>query len=71
VGTRTVFMLCRVTLTPSGYALAPLPGKGSADLHTPCLANAYLRVEPGLPLAEGSPVAFEWIGATSWTNSPT
>lgn len=70
VGPRTVFQLCRVTATSTGFAVAPLSGRGSADLHSPSLANAYLRLDPGNPLAEGKSVPFEWIGVPPWMQAP-
>ena len=62
-GTRTLFKLCRVQRGNAGWRVIPLPGKGSADIFSVALANAYVRIDPDVgPFHTGERVAFTPLG---------
>lgn len=62
---RTLFRLCRVEGQPGSWTVTPITGKGAADLHTACPANAYIRLEPDTQMVKGASIEFEWCGATN------
>lgn len=68
-GPRTAFLLCRAERAAEGWRVTPLKGKGTADIHSVCSANAYIRVDPGQEsVAADSMIAFEWV-RYGWTVS--
>ncbi len=59
---RTAFLLCLTESDALGWRIAPLQGKGSADIHAPCAANSYIRVNPDQgTIAAGGRVRFAWL----------
>ncbi len=67
-GNRTYFGLARAERVPTAanlWHVTPLSGVSSADIFTPCGANCYVEVPPGVAeIPSGRLVRFTWIAGS-------
>ena len=61
-GARTNFALCHARYEDAAWRLTPVKGKGSADIHAVCGANAYVCVDAGATLEAGAEIPFLFLG---------